>query len=136
MQLKLFTTMTLAASVLAAPSVERIKRTGTPLSCAQGQGTQACCQQKPNIVPTSSLGSNIAPALGGILGVIPAILPLIVPTLSVAAQCTPILAVDVQTCNAVNICCLSNGGTGNTNSAALVQILSNNNVAFCPGVTV
>ncbi|PBP23090.1 hypothetical protein BUE80_DR005730 [Diplocarpon rosae] len=135
MQLKLFAIMTLATSVLAAPSVEKIKRTNTPAACAQGQGTQACCEHDPDIVPTSSLGSNIAPGVGNILGIIPPILALLVPTLTVATQCIPILAIELQECNAVSICCLNSGGSDNTDTAALISLLNNDSLAVCPGIT-
>ncbi|KUJ10661.1 uncharacterized protein LY89DRAFT_723264 [Mollisia scopiformis] len=125
--------LSLAATGLAAPTVEVAKRTNG-ISCAQSQGTLACCQQKPVLQPVSSLGANIAPTLGGILGVIPDILPLIVPTVSVAAQCVAIIA-EVEACATPNICCLSSS-SGNTNSAGLIQLLSNDDISVCPGVTV
>lgn len=83
---KVIAILSLAATGIAAPTVEVLKRT-EGASCDQSQGTLACCVQQPVLQPVSSLGANIAPTLGGILGVIPAILPLIVPTVSVAAQC-------------------------------------------------
>ncbi|KAH7382798.1 hypothetical protein BKA64DRAFT_169479 [Cadophora sp. MPI-SDFR-AT-0126] len=131
---KIFTVLSFAAASLAAPSVEKYEKRTDSISCAQGQGTLTCCAQKPELKPSSNLGANLAPVLGGLLGVIPAILPLIVPTVSVAAQCVAVIA-QVEACASPNICCLV-PSSGNTNSAGLIQLLSNNQIAVCPGVTV
>jgi len=84
---KIFTVLSLAAASLAAPSVELYEKRTDSVSCAQGQGKLACCEQKPELKPISSLGSNLTPTLGGILGIPVSLLALIVPTVSVAAQC-------------------------------------------------
>ncbi|CZR57462.1 uncharacterized protein PAC_07351 [Phialocephala subalpina] len=129
---RVFTVLSMAAATIAAPAVEVLKRTDG-ISCGQSQGVLSCCQQKPVLQPVSTLGANIGPTLGGILGIIPAIVPLIVPAISVAAQCIPIIA--IEDCATSNICCLA-PSSGTTNSAGLIQLLSNNQIAVCPGVTV
>lgn len=84
---KMFTVLSLAAASLAAPSVELYEKRTDSVSCAQGQGKLACCEQKPELKPVSSLGSTLTPTLGGILGIPVSLLALLVPTVSVAAQC-------------------------------------------------
>jgi len=84
---KAFTVLALTVVTLAAPSVEKYEKRTDSISCAQGQGTLSCCAQKPELKPTSSLGGNIDPTLGGILGIPLALLALIVPTVSVAVDC-------------------------------------------------
>ncbi|KAG4416183.1 hypothetical protein IFR04_010702 [Cadophora malorum] len=131
---KIFTVLSLAAASLAAPSVELYEKRTDSVSCAQGQGKLACCEQKPELKPISSLGSNLTPTLGGILGIPVSLLALIVPTVSVAAQCVAVVA-QVQACNSVNLCCLA-PASGTTTNSGLITLLSNNQINVCPGITV
>ncbi|KAF8866115.1 hypothetical protein BDZ45DRAFT_795769 [Acephala macrosclerotiorum] len=126
---RVFAVLSMTATTIAAPTVEVAKRTdGT--SCDQSQGVLSCCQQKPVFQLVSTLGTNVAPTLGGILGIIPAFLPLFVP---VAAQCISLVD-QIEACSTSNVCCLT-PSSGKADSNSLIQLLSNNQIAVCPGIT-
>ncbi|KAL2072238.1 hypothetical protein VTL71DRAFT_11581 [Oculimacula yallundae] len=144
---KVFAILSLAATSLAAPTVEMMeKRTEEPqkgISCGyQNVGELKCCEQKPELKPTTQTG--LAPALSGLLGIFAGIVPNVVPTVAVTAQCVAVVA-QVQACNNVKVCCINpnkaNGLSPQTQSGLISllsgnNILSNNQIAVCPSVAV
>ncbi|CZT42433.1 uncharacterized protein RSE6_02340 [Rhynchosporium secalis] len=147
---KVFAIFSLAATSLAAPTVEMAeKRTDGPakgLGCGtQNVGELKCCDQKAGTAPISTLG--ITPLLQSLLGIGLSTVPQIVSVIESNVQCIPIIQAG-QACSNVQVCCIPKGvfsGPGAASAATqggLITLLNGNNVlsnnqfAICPATVV
>jgi len=139
MQFKqIFTVVALAATTLAFPTVELGKRTD-PISqstyCNAAGGTLSCCSPKQN-ESSGSLSTQVQNALGGLLGLAPSVIPQILPKVAVAVQCFAVAA-SIVACGNAAICCAGGSNSAQADPTGIINLilLSNDNIAVCPGIT-
>ncbi|KAE8449988.1 hypothetical protein EG329_007127 [Mollisiaceae sp. DMI_Dod_QoI] len=132
---RLFAILSLAAVTIAAPTVEPAKRTSGNV-CNQNVGVNSCCPANPVTQSTKSLDPTMSGALGGILGILPILLDLDLPSVPVAVQCNAIIGATLPLCGAQNVCCMTPyTGNPSQSNGNLISLLNNDNIALCPGIT-